>query len=68
MNKILAALIAATFSIGAFAQATPATPATPAAKAEMKADTMPMAKKEMVAKKHHAKKHHAKRKAAPKAM
>ena len=61
-----AALIAATFSFGAFAQATAATPAVPAAKAEMKAEAKPMAKKEVAAKKH-AKKH-AKKKAAAKAV
>ncbi len=33
MHKLVAALIAATFSLGAFAQATPAMPAAPAASA-----------------------------------
>ncbi|MGE4241019.1 MAG: hypothetical protein AB7E83_11235 [Ramlibacter sp.] len=36
MTKLLATLVAAFFSVGVFAQATPATPATPAAKAEKK--------------------------------
>lgn len=58
MKKLIAALIASAFTMGAFAQATTpaAAPTAPTAKTEMKKDATPM--------KHHAKKHHhAKKKA-----
>jgi len=59
---ILAAIVAAAFSIPAFAQTTPATSA-PAADQAAPAASAPAMKSEHHAKKHHAKKshHHAKK-------
>ena len=64
MHKLIAALIASTFTLGAFAQATmpAAAPTAPMAK-EMKKE-MPM--KKAHAMKHHAVKHHGKKKMADK--
>ena len=68
MNKLIAALIAGTFALGAYAQnaaapATPATPAVTAAPAVTTAKAEPAAKKTHAAKKSHR---HAARKAAKK--
>jgi hypothetical protein len=68
MTKLIAALIASTFALGAYAQnaAAPATPATPAVTA---APATPSAKAEPAAKKTHAAKkshRHAGKKAAKK--
>jgi len=68
MTKLIAALIAGTFALGAYAQnaaapATPATPAVTAAPAVTTAKAEPAAKKTHAAKKSHR---HAARKAAKK--
>jgi hypothetical protein len=69
MTKLIAALIASTFALGAYAQnaaapATPATPAVTAAPAATAAKAEPTAKKAPVTKKSHR---HAGKKAAKKA-
>jgi hypothetical protein len=68
MTKLIAALIASTFALGAYAQnaaapATPATPAVTAAPASPNAKAEPAAKKTHAAKKSHR---HAGKKAAKK--
>jgi hypothetical protein len=69
MTKLIAALIASTFALGAYAQnaaapATPATPAVTAAPAATAAKAEPTAKKAHATKKSHR---HAGKKAAKKA-
>jgi hypothetical protein len=66
MTKLIAALIASAFALGAYAQnaATPAAPATPAAAATSEAKAAEPTKKAAPAKKHH--RHHHAKKAAKK--